>query len=103
MPPAHPLDPFLPLLEPDGPAVLSNAVLLEVQELAQLLDLCRDPRVGRHLLARLSDTVALVDPGSEQLLIKPLRAAGHTPRTVTGASRDATGPSVSPRRKARAS
>ncbi len=81
---AHPLDPFLPLLEPDGPALLSNAALLEVQELTQLLELCRDPRVGRHLLARLSDTVALVDPGSEELLIKALRAAGHTPRTVTG-------------------
>jgi hypothetical protein len=29
--------------------------------------------------------VALIDPGSEELLIKALRAVGHTPRTVTGA------------------
>ena len=82
--PMHPLDPFLPLLEPEGPAVLANATLLEVQDVAQLLELSRDPRVGRHLLARLSDTVALVDPGAEELLIKALRAAGHTPRTVKG-------------------
>jgi hypothetical protein len=72
------------MLEPAGPAVLTNAALLEVQDLAQLLELSRDPRVGRHLLARLSDTVALVDPGAEELLIKALRATGHTPRTVKG-------------------
>ena len=80
----NPLDPFLPLLEPDGSAIISDAALLEVQDLAQLLELCRDPRVGRHLLARLSDTVALVDPGADDLLVKALRAAGHTPRTVKG-------------------
>jgi len=77
-------DPFLPLLDPEGPAVVTNAALLETQDLAQLLELSRDPRVGRYLLARLSDTVALVDPGAEALLIKALRAAGHTPRTVKG-------------------
>lgn len=82
--PSHPLDPFLPLLESEGPAVLTNAALLEVQDLAQLLELSRDPRIGRHLLARLSDTVALVDPGAEELLVKALRVAGHTPRTVKG-------------------
>lgn len=80
----HPLDPFLPLLEPEGPAVLTNAALLEVQALAQLLELTRDPRIGRYLLARVSDTVALVDPGAEDHLIKALRSAGHTPRTVKG-------------------
>ncbi|MBE3065529.1 MAG: hypothetical protein IMZ69_11000 [Spirochaetes bacterium] len=80
----NPLDPFLPLLEPDGSAIIPDAALLEVQDLAQLIELCHDPRVGRHLLARLSDTVALVDPGSDDLLVKALRAAGHTPRTVKG-------------------
>ncbi len=82
--PGHPLDPFLPLIEPGGPAVLMNAALLEVQDLAQLLELGRDPKIGRYLLARLSDTVALVDPGSEEKLIQALRAAGHTPRTAKG-------------------
>jgi hypothetical protein len=80
----HPLDRLLPLLEPDGPAVLADAVLLEVECLAQLLELSRDPRTGRYLLARLSDTVALVDPGAEEDLVKALRAAGHTPRTAKG-------------------
>ncbi len=80
----HPLDPLLPLLEPDDPAVLADAVLLEVEGLAQLLELSRDPRIGRYLLARLSDTVALIDPGAEEYLVKALRAAGHTPRTAKG-------------------
>jgi hypothetical protein len=80
----HPLDPLLPLLEADGPAVLSHVALVEVQDLAQLTALGRDPRIGRYLLARLSDTVALIDPGAEERLIKALRAAGHTPRTVKG-------------------
>ena len=80
----HPIDPFLPLLEPEGPAVLTDAALLEVQDPAQLLEISRDPRIGRYLLARLSDTVALVDPGAEENFIKALRAAGHTPGTVKG-------------------
>ena len=80
----HPLDPFLPLLAPEGPATVTNVSVLEAQDLAQLLELGRDPRVGRCLLARLSDTVALVDPGAEEELVKTLRAAGHTPRIAKG-------------------
>jgi hypothetical protein len=80
----HPLDRVLPLLEPDAPAVLANAEVLEVQDMAQLLELSRDPKIGRYLLARLSDTVALIDPGAQEDLIKALRAAGHTPRTAKG-------------------
>lgn len=80
----HPLDPLLPLLEPDAPSVLANAEVLEVQEMAQLMELSRDPKIGRYLLARLSDTTALVDPGSVDELVKALRAAGHTPRTTKG-------------------
>jgi hypothetical protein len=80
----HPLDPFLPLLEPDGPAVLADAQVLEVQSTAQLLELSRDPRIGRYLLARLSDTVALIDPGRSEDLVKALCSAGHTPRTTKG-------------------
>ncbi len=80
----HPLDRILPPLEPDQPAVLAHAALLEVQDLAQLVEISRDPKIGRHLLARLSDTVALIDPGAEEELVKALRAAGHTPRTAKG-------------------
>ncbi len=80
----HPLDPFLPRLDPDEPTVLGSVTLLEVQDVAQLLEICRDPRVGRYLLGRLSDTVALVDPGAEEALVKALRGTGHTPRMAKG-------------------
>ena len=80
----HPLDPFLPLLDPEGPAAATNLCVLEAQDIAQLLELGRDPKIGRYLLARLSDTVALVDPGAEEELVKALRAAGHTPRIAKG-------------------
>jgi hypothetical protein len=80
----YPLDPFLPLLTSEGLATVANVAVVEVQDLAQLLELGRDPRIGRYLLARLSDTVALVDPGAEENLVKALRAAGNTPRIVKG-------------------
>ena len=88
--PVHPLDPFLPLLAPEGPASVTNVTnvtnvsVLEAQDFAQLLELGRDPKIGKYLLARLSDTVALVDPGAEEELVKALRAAGHTPRIAKG-------------------
>ncbi|MFH0900507.1 MAG: hypothetical protein V2A73_07750, partial [Pseudomonadota bacterium] len=82
--PNHPLDPFLPLLPSDEPSVLADATILEVQDVAQLLELGRDPRIGRYLLARLSDTMALVDPGADESLVKALRAAGHTPKIEEG-------------------
>ncbi len=78
----HPLDSWLPALEGDG--VVKDACLLEVADTAQLVELARDPRIGRFLLGRLSDTVALVDPGREEELLKALRAAGHTPKTIAG-------------------
>lgn len=75
---AHPLPPLR------SPAVLSDVTVLEVDAPAQLVRLARDPSVGRYLLARLSDTVALVDPGCEGALVDALRAAGHTPKTQGG-------------------
>ncbi len=85
--PVHPLDPILPLLATEGPASVTNVTnvsVLEAQDLAQLLELARDPKIGKYLLARLSDTVALVDPGAEEELVRALRGAGHTPRIAKG-------------------
>jgi hypothetical protein len=74
----------LPYLAVEAPAVLQDVALLEVETPTQLLELCRDPRVGRYLLARLSDRVALIDPGAEEILVQALRGIGHTPRTAKG-------------------
>ena len=80
------LDSLLPLLEPEGPELHLNAAVVEVAEPAQLAELAADPRIRRYLLARLSDTVALVDPGHARDLERALLDAGHTPKVLTGDS-----------------
>jgi hypothetical protein len=78
------LDTLLPRLHPHRPEVHEHAAVLEVAEPAQLLELAANPKVRRYLLARLSDTVALVDPGHADALAKVLLAEGHTPKMVKG-------------------
>jgi hypothetical protein len=78
------LDSLLPLLQPDGPELHLNAAIVEVAEPALLAELAADPRIRRYLLARLSDTVALVDPGHARDMEKALLDAGHTPKVLTG-------------------
>ncbi len=78
------LDDLLPLLEPRQAELHLNTAVLEVTDPAQLAELAANPRVRRYLLARLSDTVALVDPGSVDALAKVLLAEGHTPKMAKG-------------------
>ena len=78
------LDSLLPLLQPEGPELHLNAAIVEVAEPAQLAELAADPRIRRYLLARLSDTVVLVDPGHARDLERALLDAGHTPKVLAG-------------------
>jgi hypothetical protein len=78
------LESLLPLLRPDGPELHLNAAVVEVAEPAQLAELAADPRIRRYMLARLSDTVALVDPGHAPEMERALLEAGHTPKVLTG-------------------
>ena len=78
------LDFLLPLLGPDGPELHLGAAILEAAEPTLLAQLAADPRIRRYLLARLSDTVALVDPGHAGDIEKALLDAGHTPKVITG-------------------
>ena len=78
------LDSLLPLLQPEGRELHLNAAIVEVAESAQLAELAANPRIRRFLLARLSDTVALVDPGRAGEIEAALLAAGHTPKVLTG-------------------
>jgi hypothetical protein len=78
------LDSLLPLLQPVGPELHLNAAIVEVAGPAQLAELAADPRIRRYLLARISDTVALVDPGHAADIEAALLAAGHTPKVLTG-------------------
>ena len=76
------LDSLLPCLEPEQNELHLNATVLEVAEPAQLAELAADGKVRRFLLGRLSDTAALVDPGSAELLEDALLAGGHTPKVA---------------------
>lgn len=78
------LDDLLPLLQPRRPELHLNVAVLEVSDAAQLVELAVHPKIRRYLLARLSDTAALVDPGQEDALAKALRAEGHTPKMRKG-------------------
>ncbi|MBI5365766.1 MAG: hypothetical protein HZA54_01910 [Planctomycetes bacterium] len=81
------LDLALPLLIPEQAELHRNCALLEVDEPARLVRIARDARLGRYLLGRLSDTVALVDPGGADALAAALLAAGYTPKRVVGEGR----------------
>lgn len=78
------LDDFLPELEFQGPEVHRNVAVIEVAEPALLMELAADPKIGRFLVARLSETVALVDPGRVDDLNEALLGAGHTPKQIEG-------------------
>jgi hypothetical protein len=78
------LDDLLPLLQARQAEVHVHAALLEVNDIAQLVELAANPKIRRYLLARLSDTAALVDPGQTEALAKALLAEGHTPKMVEG-------------------
>ncbi len=80
----NPLDALLPLLEPREYELHLNAAVLEVTDRAQLAELAADPKIRRYLLARLSDTTALVDPGQAVHLEAALLHAGHTPKRLQG-------------------
>jgi len=78
------LDKLLPRLHPHRPELHEHAAVLEAGDPAQLAELAANPKIRRYLLARLSDTVALVDPGHAEALAKVLLTEGHTPKMVKG-------------------
>lgn len=80
------LDELLPRLEPRRAELHKNAAVLEVADAVQMTELAANPKIRRYLLGRLSDTVALIDPGTVEALAKALLAAGHTPKRVKGMS-----------------
>jgi len=73
---------LLPMAQPEQVELHVEAVLLETAAPEDLAALAADPRIARHLLCRLSDTVALVDPDAATELADALRAIDRTPRIV---------------------
>jgi hypothetical protein len=83
-PVANVLDDLLPLLHPRRAELHANVAILEVSDVSQLAELASNPKVRRYLVARLSDTVALIDPGHTDALTRALLAEGHTPKMAKG-------------------
>lgn len=78
------LDEVLPLLAAEKTEWHEPITIIEVVEPMQLLELALNRAIRRYLLARLSDTIALVDPGQEVAAIKAVRNEGHIPKIVQG-------------------
>lgn len=58
--------------------------VLEAESATHLLRMVSDPKIGRHLLARIGDHKALVDRGAEAALAAALRAGGHRVKLTRG-------------------
>ncbi len=84
IPPSQILDDLLPILPLPRPELHEYAAVLEVSDAAQLVELASNPKIRRYLLARLSDTAALIDPGHTDVLVRVLLAEGHTPKMEEG-------------------
>ena len=83
---ANVIDQWLPLIKVRSTEAHMPVAVLEVADAALLLELAANPKIRRYFLGRLSDSIALVDPGQEDALAKSLLANGHTPKTVKGAA-----------------
>lgn len=82
--PTHVLETLLPRLRPQRWELHEHVTLLEAADPMKLAELAANPKIRRYLLARVSDTVALVDPGHAEALARALLAEGHTPKMVCG-------------------
>jgi hypothetical protein len=65
-----------------GPILHENVPLLEVADKLTMDMLLSDGPARLLILARLSDTVAVVAPGQTVALVLRLRKLGHTPKTL---------------------
>ena len=64
-----------------GPAILHRKLpTIEVAEPVLLDELLLDRHVSEMVLTRLSDRVALIDPGRYDALVARLRKLGHLPK-----------------------
>ena len=79
-----PLVEVLPLLSGRRAEIHRHVAVLRVTDAARMIEFAADPKVRRYLLGRLSDTVALVEPGQEDARAKALLALGHTSRVANG-------------------
>lgn len=56
-----------------------DLAVVEVADAADLSSLLADPRISKHVIARIGSTAAAVLPEAAPRLVSALRQAGHTP------------------------
>ncbi len=67
---------------PNWPILHRQLIVIEVAE-SEILDMLQaDRRIAPFIVAKLSDSVALVAAGKASLVIKQLLKAGHTPKII---------------------
>ena len=67
---------------PNLALIHENVALLEAANKLLLDTLYADPNTRPFLLARLSDTVAIVQPDKFDVLLSRLKKSGHTPKVL---------------------
>jgi hypothetical protein len=65
-----------------GPVVHDNLPLLETEEAATLDEFLADAVLRDGLVARLSPTVAAVDPERLEAVVARLKKLGHLPKVI---------------------
>ncbi len=65
-----------------NPILHDNLPLIEVADHLILDDLYADSLAAKHLLTRLSPTLAVVAPGQMDALLARLLKLGHTPKVL---------------------
>jgi len=61
-----------------------DLTVVEAADAADLSGILADPRVSKHVIARIGSTAAVVLPGAAPRLVSALRKAGHTPTVHEG-------------------
>ena len=67
---------------PSEPILHWHVTLIEVSEPFLLEELKASKQVGSMILKLISNRMAVIAPGNEDLLLKKLLKAGHTPKVI---------------------
>lgn len=78
---ATPHDEVVPV-RPGEVTLHQHLTIIEVTDPADLTSLLADPRLAKHVVARLGSTAAAVLPQSVPRLLMAMLKAGHTPRVL---------------------
>jgi len=65
--------------EPGEVALHRDLAVVEAADATDLSSILAEPRIAKHVIARIGSTAAAVLPAAAPRLVSALRQAGHTP------------------------